>query len=445
MNVQGNFKPKNFIERIDWPMVILFVLLSLIGVLCIYSVEHRDTDISLFMKNTRYAKQAIFLGASIVIGFIIIFMDSKFFTSIPFLGYLIGMLFLLLALTPLGKGVKGSHSWLNLGILTFQPGELMKFFTALSIAKFLSLQEVNFSTLKHRLICAGFAVIPAFIIIMQNETGLALVYFSFFLAMYREGLPNVVLIVIFSIMSLAIATLLLPKNILFILLTIGALIFLYLVRRKLRRSKEILVLVASIWGFGVLFSQVLVPLTFKHVLQSHHIDRIYSLIGQDVPEAYIKLNKSGKKIKTGTSDYNVRQSKIAIASGGIFGKGFLNGTQTQYNWVPEQGTDFIFCTIGEQFGFFGSLILLGIYSVFLLRIVHIAERQRSQFSRIYAYCIAGILFFHLVINVGMTIGLAPVIGIPLPLISYGGTSLLTFAVMIFVLIRLDADRQMVLR
>ncbi|MBK8145412.1 MAG: rod shape-determining protein RodA [Bacteroidetes bacterium] len=432
-------------ERIDWPLVILFALLSLIGVLCIYSVEHRDTDISLFMKNTRYAKQAIFLGASIVIGFIIIFMDSKFFTSIPFLGYLIGMLFLLLALTPLGKGVKGSHSWLNLGILTFQPGELMKFFTALSIAKFLSLQEVNFSTLKHRLICAGFAVIPAFIIIMQNETGLALVYFSFFLAMYREGLPNIVLIVIFSIMTLAIATLLLPKNILFILLTIGALIFLYLVRRKLRRSKEILILVASIWGFGVLFSQVLVPLTFKNVLQAHHIDRIYSLIGQDVPEAYIKLNKSGKKIKTGTSDYNVRQSKIAIASGGIFGKGFLNGTQTQYNWVPEQGTDFIFCTIGEQFGFFGSLLLLGIYSVFLLRIVHIAERQRSQFSRIYAYCIAGILFFHLVINIGMTIGLAPVIGIPLPLISYGGTSLLTFAVMIFVLIRLDADRQMVLR
>ncbi len=440
-----NIKPKKFVERIDWLMVVLFVALAVIGVLSIYSVEHRDTDISFFLKNKNYSKQAIFLGASLFIGFIIIFMDSKFFTSIPFMGYLIGFLFLLLALTPLGKGVKGSHSWLNLGVLTFQPGELMKLFTALSIAKFLSLQEVNFSTLKHRVICAAFAMVPALIIILQNETGLALVYLSFFLAMYREGLPNIVLVIGFSIIALVLATLLLPKNILFIVLTVIALGFLYFTRRKLRRDKEILILVIGIWGFGVLFSQVLVPFAFKHVLQSHHIDRIYSLIGQDVPEDYIKLNKSGDKIKTGTSDYNVRQSKIAIASGGFFGKGFLNGTQTQYNWVPEQRTDFIFCTIGEQFGFFGSFLLIGIYSVFLLRIIHIAERQRSQFSRVYAYCVAGILFFHLVINIGMTIGVAPVIGIPLPLVSYGGTSLLTFAVLIFILIRLDADRQMVLR
>lgn len=443
--MQVNLKPKKFIERIDWLMVALFIVLALIGVLSIYSVEHRDSDISFFIKDKRYVKQALFLGVSLFIGLIIIFMDSKFFTSIPFLGYIIGFLFLLLALTPLGKGVKGSHSWLNLGILTFQPGELMKLFTSLSIAKFLSMQEINFSTMKHRLICAAFAIVPACIIILQNETGLALVYFSFFLAMYREGLPNIVLIIIFSVMALAIVTLLLPKNILFIVLTVIALIFLYVSRKKLKRNKEVLIIVISIWGFGVLFSQVLVPFAFKHVMQSHHIDRIYSLIGQDVPEDYIKLNKSGDKIKTGTSDYNVRQSKIAIASGGFFGKGFLNGSQTQYNWVPEQGTDFIFCTIGEQFGFLGSLLLIGMYAVFLLRIIHVAERQRSQFSRVYAYCVAGILFFHLVINIGMTIGIAPVIGIPLPLISYGGTSLLTFAILIFILVRLDADRQMVLR
>ncbi len=443
--MKENIKTKKFIDRIDWLMVLLFITLAVIGVLSIYSVEHRDTDISFFLKNKNYSKQAIFLGASLLIGAIIIFMDSKFFTSIPFLSYLIGFFLLLLALTPLGKGVKGSHSWLNLGILTFQPGELMKLFTALSIAKFMSMQEVNFSTLKHRLMCASFALVPALIIIMQNETGLALVYFSFFLAMYREGLPNIVLILGFSIMALAIATLLLPKNILFIVLTVIALFFLYLTRRKLKRNKEILVIVISIWGFGVLFSQVLVPFAFKNVLQSHHIDRIYSLIGQDVPDEYIKLNKSGDKIKTGTSDYNVRQSKIAIASGGLVGKGFLNGTQTQFDWVPEQRTDFIFCTIGEQFGFFGSLILIGLYSIFLLRIIHVAERQRSQFTRVYAYCVAGILFFHLVINIGMTIGIAPVIGIPLPLVSYGGTSLLTFAILIFIVIRLDADRQMVLR
>lgn len=440
-----SIKPKKFIERIDWLVVMLFIVLALIGILSIYSVEHRDADLSFFIKDKNYTKQIIFFSLSLFVGFVIIFMDSKFFTAIPFLGYFIGMIFLLLALTPLGKGVKGSHSWLNLGLFTFQPGELMKLFTTLSIAKFLSLPETNFSTLKHRLICAAFALIPSFIIIMQNETGLALVYFSFFLAMYREGLPNIVLIIGFSLMALGIATLLFPKNILFIILTVIAAGFLFIIRRKLKRNKEILVMVISIWSFGVLFSQVLVPLTFKHVLQSHHIDRIYSLIGQDVPEAYIKLNKSGEKIKTGTSDYNVRQSKIAIASGGFNGKGFLNGSQTQYNWVPEQRTDFIFCTIGEQFGFLGSLLLISLYTILLLRIIHIAERQRSQFSRVYAYGVAGILFFHLVINIGMTIGIAPVIGIPLPLVSYGGTSLLTFAILIFILIRLDADRQMVLR
>jgi rod shape determining protein RodA len=224
-----------------------------------------------------------------------------------------------------------------------------------------------------------------------------------------------------------------------------AIVLLYLQRKRLRRNKEILFLVAGIWFVGVMFSQVIVPFAFKNVLQAHHIDRIYSLLGQEVPEAYIKIKKSGEKVRTGTSDYNVSQSKIAIASGGFLGKGYLNGTQTQYNWVPEQRTDFIFCTVAEQFGFWGSSLLILIYSLFLLRIVHVAERQRSQFSRVYAYCVAGILFFHMVINIGMTIGLAPVIGIPLPLVSYGGTSLMTFSILIFILIRLDADRQMVLR
>lgn len=436
---------KSYIERLDWSLIFLFVTLTLIGITAIYSVEHRDTDVSFIMADKNYWKQLVWFGISLFIAFVILVMDSKFFTSIPFLGYLIGTVFLLLALTPLGKGVKGSHSWLNLGFFTFQPGELMKLFTALSIAKFLSLQEVNFQTMKHRLICAGIAIFPALIILLQNETGLALVYFSFFLAMYREGLPNIVLIIGFSIIALTLATLLIPKNILFILLTALGLIFLYLQRRRLKRNKEILILVAGIWFVGVLFSQVIVPFAFKHVFQAHHIDRIYSLLGQEVPDEYIKVKKSGEKVRTGTSDYNVSQSKIAIASGGFLGKGYLNGTQTQYNWVPEQRTDFIFCTIGEQFGFWGSTVLIFLYTVFLLRMVHVAERQRSQFSRVYAYGVAGIMFFHLVINIGMTIGLAPVIGIPLPLVSYGGTSLLTFSILIFILIRLDADRQMVLR
>ncbi len=440
---QNSYKNQSLIDRIDWLMVILFIVLALIGVLSIYAVEHRDTDQAFLIMNKNYSKQLIFFGISMVVAFIILMTDSKLFTSIPFLAYAIGFVLLLLALTPLGKGVKGSHSWLNLGFMTFQPGELMKLFTSLTIAKFLSSQEVNFSTLKHRLICAGLALFPALIVIMQNETGLALVYFSFFLAMYREGLPNIVLIIGFSIISLTLATLLIPKNILFIILTVLALLIVYRERKRLRRSKELLVIVAGIWFVGVLFSQALVPFAFKNVLKGYQVQRIYTMIGQDVPDEYTRDGVDNKK--QNASEYNVSQSKIAIASGGFLGKGFLNGTQTQFNWVPEQRTDFIFCSVGEQFGFWGSSILILLYVTLLLRIVHIAERQRSQFSRVYAYCVAGILFFHLTINIGMTIGLAPVIGIPLPLISYGGTSLLTFAVLIFILIRLDADRQMVLR
>lgn len=437
------FTPKAFIERIDWILVILFLVLSLIGVLSIYSVEHRETDVAFLILSKNYSKQLIFLGISLVVAFLILMTDSKFFTSIPFLSYLIGFFFLLLALTPLGKGVKGSHSWLNLGLFTFQPGELMKLFTALALAKFLTLQEVNFSTLKHRLFCAGLALAPALIILLQNETGLALVYFSFFLAMYREGLPNLVLIIGFSVVALTLATLLIPKNILFFILTALALFVVYTQRKKLRRSKDLLVVVGAIWFVGVLFSQVLVPFAFKNVLKGYQVQRIYTMLGTDVPDEYTRTGVDNRK--QNASEYNVSQSKIAIASGGFLGKGFLNGTQTQFNWVPEQRTDFIFCSIGEQFGFWGASLVLLLYMVFLIRMVHVAERQRSPFSRIYAYGVAGVLFFHLAINVGMTIGVAPVIGIPLPLVSYGGTSLLTFAVLIFILIRLDADRQMILR
>jgi len=434
---------KTFSERIDWLLVFLFLALSIIGILCIFSIEHRDTDASIFIMNRNYMKQLIWFSISICLAIIILLMDSKFITAIPFLSYVVGFVFLILALTPLGKGVKGSHSWLNLGFFTFQPGELMKLFTSLSIAKFLSMQEVNFGTLKHRMYCAAIALVPALIIIMQSETGLALVYFSFFLAMYREGLPNIVLIIGFSLLTLTLVTLLIPKNILFIILTVLAALIIYSQRKLLRRNRDVLISITGIWFVGVLFSQVIVPVAFKHVLKGYQVQRVYTMLGQEVPEEYTQEGVDNKK--QNAAQYNVSQSKIAIASGGFWGKGYLNGTQTQFDWVPEQRTDFIFCTIGEQFGFFGSTILLLLYVVFLLRIGFIAERQRSQFSRVYAYCVAGILFFHLVINIGMTVGIAPVIGIPLPLLSYGGTSLLTFSILIFILVRLDADRHMVLR
>ena len=439
-----SYKKTSVVDRIDWTLVILFLVLSIIGVACIYSVEHRDTDISFFMSNRRYTQQFIWLGISLLFGFVIILLDSKFITAIPFLSYVVGFIFLLLTLTPLGKAVKGSSSFLNLGIFTFQPGELMKLFAALAIAKFLSLQNTNFSTVNHRLTAAALALVPMlYIMLFQNETGLALVYLSFFIAMYREGLPNIILIIGFSVFTLTIATLLIPKNYLFIILSVLAVWIIWSQRKQIKRNKEILFLVAGIWFMGVLFSQVMVPIAFKKVLKGYQVQRIYTMIGQDVPEDYLHEGMDNKK--QNAANYNVSQSKIAIASGGFFGKGFLNGTQTQYNWVPEQGTDFIFCTIGEQFGFVGSVILMMLYVGFLLRIIFIAERQRSVFSRVYCYGIGGIMFFHLIINIGMTVGLAPVIGIPLPLLSYGGTSLLTFAIMIVIMVRLDMDRQMVLR
>ena len=436
-------KPQSFLSRIDWPIILLFLLLSVIGVMMIYSVEHRETDTGFILLEKNYSKQLIFLGISLVAGLVIVATDSKLFTTTPFLLYVLGVLLLLLALTPLGKGVKGSHSWLNLGFMTFQPGELMKLFTSLALAKFLTLQEVNFANKRHRTYALALALFPALIILLQNETGLALVYFSFFLALYREGLPNTLLVLGFSGILLTLATLLIPKNTLFVVLSVLAVLVLWFNRRQLRRKRDILWVVLGVWFMCVLFSQVLVPTVFKHVLKGYQVQRIYTMIGQDVPDEYTRDGVDNTK--QNASEYNVSQSKIAIASGGFFGKGFLNGSQTKYNWVPEQRTDFIFCTVGEQFGFLGSACLIVLYMLMLLRLVTIGERQRSDFSRIYAYCLAGILFFHLVINVGMTIGLAPVIGIPLPMVSYGGTSLLTFAVLIFVLVRLDADRQRVLR
>jgi rod shape determining protein RodA len=283
---------------------------------------------------------------------------------------------------------------------------------------------------------------------MQSETGLALVYFSFFIVMYREGLPSTILIVGFCLAALVVSTLLLEKNTLAIIITIISVLYLYFMRRQIRRQRYLILRVLIVWLFCVGITRFGVPFAFKHVMKLYQVERIYSTVGTEVPHEYVEAHKKelatqiGKKKDT---DYNVRQSKIAIGSGSITGKGLLKGTQTRYGFVPEQRTDFIFDTIGEGFGFIGSTILLGIYLILLFRIVAIAERQRSVFSRCYAYGVAAVFFFHITINICMTVGLAPVIGIPLPFISYGGTSLLTFTILLFILVRLDADRQMVLR
>jgi rod shape determining protein RodA len=286
--------------------------------------------------------------------------------------------------------------------------------------------------------------------LLQNETGLALVYFAFLLPMYREGFPPVYLIIGAALGVLLVVSLLFPMMELIVSISILSLLSLYVMRRKLKRNRSIFVTVIGIWAMSVFFIGIMVPFLFKHVFQKYQADRIFSMVGRDNPYTDqtmvdLALSTDDKKQKSDKENYNVKQSKIAIGSGGLFGKGFLKGTQTQGDFVPEQHTDFIFTSLGENFGFLGCTILMLLYLFLLLRIVVIAERQRSTFSRVYAYSVAAILFFHIAINICMTIGLAPVIGITLPLMSYGGSSLLTFTVLIFILLRIDMDRQMVLR
>jgi len=378
---------------------------------------------------------------------VILLTDSKFFSATANLLYALGI-FMLLLVFPFHSPIKGTESIIKLGAFNFQPAELCKIFVALALSKYLSRPETDFTKTRSQLIAAGIALFPAALTIMQSETGLALVYFAFFIVMYREGLPSAILVIGFSAAALIVATLLLEKITLAIVLTSLMLLAVYFTRRLWKRKSGLLYSIIFIWILCVGIQLFVVPIAFKKVLKLYQIERIYSTVGKDVPTEYVEahteeLAKATDKKKD--IDYNVRQSKIAIGSGGVLGKGLLSATQTRYDFVPEQRTDFIFCTVGEGFGFAGSVVLLGLYLILLLRIVTIAERQRSTFSRSYAYGVASVLFFHMAINIAMTIGLAPVIGIPLPFISYGGTSLLTFTIMLFILIRLDADRQMVLR
>jgi rod shape determining protein RodA len=432
---------------IDWSVVWIYFLLVAIGIMAIFGATYVEGDpilASFLGFKTDYSKQFYFFIVSLSIGLLILLTDSKFFPATANIWYAAGIVLLLLVF-PFHSKVKGTESIIRLGGFQFQPAEFCKICVSLALAKYLSRPETDFSKTRSQLIASGIALLPAVITILQKETGLALVFFAFFLVMYREGLPSSILIIGFAIAALVVATLLLEKNTLALILTGIALFMAYLMRRQIRKDRSTLVKIVILWVLCVGIQRFGVPFIFKNLLAKHQVERIYSTIGRDVPSEYMRVETSSTGKKVNTADYNVKQSKIAIGSGGLFGKGLLKGTQTRYGFVPEQRTDFIFDTIGEGFGFVGCFVLLGIYLVLLFRIIAIAERQRSVFSRCYAYGVAAVFFFHIGINVAMTIGLAPVIGIPLPFISYGGTSLLTFTTLLFILIRLDADRQMVLR
>lgn len=430
-------------------MIWLYLLLVGIGLLAIFAVTYREGDpvlASFLGFKTDYSKQAFFFVLAAILATFILLTDSKFFTATANIWYAFGMLLMLLVF-PFHSEVKGTESIIRFGSIQFQPAEFCKVSVCLALAKYLSRPDTDFTKGRSQLIAAGIALLPAVLSILQSETGLALVYFAFFLVMYREGLSPTVLIVGFSAAVLVIATILMEPNTLAIVLTIIAALTAWSMRRQIRRRKSVLVSIVLVWLLCVGVQRFAVPFIFQNVLQKHQVERIFTLFGTDNPYSGVPSEvqaASGPK-KEAVSDYNVKQSKIAIGSGGVLGKGLLKGTQTRYDFVPEQRTDFIFCTIGEGFGFVGTTTLLLIYLFLLFRIAIIAERQRSVFSRVYAYGVASVFFFHIAINVAMTVGLAPVIGIPLPFVSYGGTSLITFTILLFILIRLDADRQMVLR
>jgi rod shape determining protein RodA len=446
-----NNRNNKITQGVDFTMIWLYAIMVSIGILCIFMVEYRTGTnwVQAFLSGkTNYSKQLIFAGVCTIVAIFILLTDSKLFTAFANLLYAFGIL-LMLATFVLGKNINGSKSWIPLGAgFNLQPAELCKIFTALALAKFISRQGVDFSKLRSQIIATIIAISPAVLSILQHELGLALVYSAFLVAMYREGLPAQILIIGSSFAVLVIATLVLEPNLLAVILTIIAIFIIILLRKQFKRKKGLLFIILGTWLLCVGIQRFVVPYIFNNVLECYQSTRIYSMVGKEYD---CDLNKKSQR-KNPTEkpahkpdDYNVRQSKIAIGSGGLLGRGFLKGTQTRGKYVPEQHTDFIFTSLGEAFGFIGCLAFLLLYLFMLFRIVKIAERQRSTFSRVYAYSVASIIFFHIAVNVSMTIGLFPIVGIPLPLISYGGSSLLTFTVLIFILLRLDADRQMVLR
>jgi rod shape determining protein RodA len=440
----------NFSKGTDLAVIFLYFMMACIGILAIFMVEYNpntDWATSFISGKTSYSKQFFFLIFCSIVGVFILLMDSKVFTALANILFTSGLLLMLVTFV-IGKEINGSKSWIPIaGGFNLQPAELCKIFTALALAKYISRPGTDFSKIQSHLIAGVMIALPAILSIGQHELGLALVYSAFIFAMYREGLPSIILIVLLSFAILVIATLLLEPTLLAIILTVVAGLLLLYLGKRLKRNKQLIIIIVSIWVICVGTVRFAVPYIFNNVFECYQTTRIYSMIGKeyDCSLNQRSIQKPGEKAARKPDDYNVKQSKIAIGSGGFWGRGFLKGTQTRGKYVPEQNTDFIFTSIGEAFGFLGTFTFLSLYLFFLFRLIRIAERQRSTFSRVYAYSVVGIFFFHIAVNISMTIGLFPVVGIPLPLISYGGSSLLTFTALVFILLRLDADRQMVLR
>jgi rod shape determining protein RodA len=416
-------KHESLTGKLDWLTVILYSILVLLGWAVIYSSSYSDEGKSIFDSTINSGKQFQWIVASFIILFILLIVDSRFYVTFSYVFYVL-LLLLVVAVIFVGVEVKGQQNWIRFGGFQMQPSEMAKFAVGLALAKFLS--GLNVDIRKWRDKWKAFAIIglPILIVLVQGDAGSAIVFISFALVLFREGLESYFLIIGTVVAVLAVLALLINKFILAGALLVIALGFIYF----MKRNRQVVITVLGLWllASAFVFS---VDFAFSK-LQSHQRDRINVLLGREV--------------KKGT-DWNIKQSIIAIGSGGVLGKGYLQGTQTKLKFVPEQSTDFIFSSIGEEFGFVGSIVLILLFLALLFRLLFVAERQRSKFSRVYGYCVASILFFHFLINVGMAIGVAPVIGIPLPFISYGGSSLLSFTILLFIFIRLDTQRFDVMR
>jgi rod shape determining protein RodA len=432
--------------HIDWLSVILYILIVLFGAVNIYSANSNvDQGLVLDLKM-EYGKQVIWIAISAVIVFLILLTDYKFFN---FSGYgiyiiVIGMLLILLAT---GSFNKGAQAWFKIGAFKLQPSEFAKYATALALAKFLGGFDVKFEGKKNILICFGIIFLPMLLTLAQNDTGSALVFVSFILVLYREGLSGWWLILGLYLALIFVMTILLPSLYIIGVLLVLAAVFVYFMRKQ----KKLVLLAAIVFVISSGFILSL-DFVFSKLLQPHQQQRILVTLNQDVDQYYQKKSKEfsifkverKKDTKKNASkrdySYNVRQSKISIGAGRLWGNGFNNGTQTKAKLVPEQHTDFIFCTVGEEYGFIGSTIFIAVYLLLIGRIYYLAERQKNVFSRVFGYSTASIIFFHFFINIGMALGVLPVIGIPLPFMSYGGSSLISFSMLLFTFLKLDANR-----
>lgn len=414
----------NIIGKIDWWLLLMYLALVFIGVSAIYAAAFNENNPSLFDMSQHYGKQLLFAGVSIFLGLVIMLIDAKFFNAFAYVIYGLSILTLLYVLVA-GSTIAGSKSWIQLGGFSFQPSEFAKFGTALAVAHYLGDINTDFSKLKTQMKAYAMVLLPMMLVLLQGDAGSALVFLVFILVFYREGMSGNILLIGLGTVALFLLTLYFSKWYVIIGLGVIFVVMMFLIERNKKNIWKLIAVfsVAAVMVFSVDFF-------FYKVLKQHQRTRINIILGVE-------------KDIYGVG-YNLHQSKIAIGSGGFSGKGYMQGTMTKYNFVPEQHTDFIFCTIGEEFGFVGSFVLLSLYLSLLIRIILLAERQRSPFSRIYGYAIASIIFFHLFVNIGMTIGLMPVIGIPLPFLSYGGSSLLMFSLMFFVFLKQDANRMNIL-